>query len=325
MIGAWWGRNWPCSDAFHGAPAGLGLANVRNVVREILIAAGVIALTGAAWSLSPARGGGAGQQVTNAAAAASADALQKELLRENLTRTADPLLAKRFSEINAKHFFNSLPSIPVVWEARLADVGTLAGRTFTLLGMFGQSGDRSIILLHPDLKTDPEGLDRALCHEMIHAYLFSVGDTSTDHGQAFRNVLHRLLNEGAFVSLEASPEERADLRAWLEAEAARLESERKALDALAPEIEAERAAIDRAVESVNARISAANASGRGGPSAEEIAELNAQKDRYNERAAGLNRRALEFRNAQDEYNAKVARYNLMVTYPDGLDEPRGKT
>ena len=43
------------------------------------------------------------------------------------------------------------------------------------------------------------------------------------------------------------------------------------------------------------------------------------------RQIGLNRRALEFRNAQDEYNAKVARYNLMVTYPDGLDEPRGKT
>ena len=295
------------------------------MVREILIGAGVIALTGAAWSLSPARGGGAGQQVTNAAAAASADALQRELLRENLTRAADPVLARRFAEINTKHFFNSLPAIPVVWEPRLAEVGTLAGRTFTLLGMFGQSGDRSIILLHPDLKTDPGGLDRALCHEMIHAYLFSVGDTSTDHGPAFRNVLHRLLNEGAFVSLEASPEERANLRTWLEAEAARLAAERRALDMLAPEIEAERAAIDRAVEGLNARISAANASGRGWPSPEEVAGLNAQKDRYNERAADMNRRGLEFRNAQDEYNAKVARYNLMATYPDGLDEPRGKS
>ena len=290
------------------------------MIREVLIAAGAIALTGAAWSLSPARGGAG--QVTNAAATVSADALQQRLLRENLDRSADAALANRYAEINKKHFFNSLPAIPVVWEPRLADVGTLAGRTFTLLGMFGQSGDRSIILLHPDLKKDAAGLDRALCHEMIHAYLFSVGDTSTDHGQAFRNVLHRLLNEGAFVSLEASPEERATLRAWLETESARLAAERKSLDELATEIEEERSEIGRAVESLNARASAANAAGRTGPSPEEVAAVNAQRDTYNNRAAGLNRRALEFRIAQDEYNAKAARYNLMATYPDGLDEPR---
>ena len=291
------------------------------MTRGILIAAGVIALTGAAWSLSPAWRG-AGLQLTNAAATASADALQKEILREGFNRPADPTLVKRFGEINAKHFFNSLPVMPVVWEPRLAEVGTLAGRTFTLLGMFGQSGDRSIILLHPELKTDAEGLDRALCHEMIHAYLFSVGDTSTDHGQAFRNVLHRLLNEGAFVSLEASPEERATLRAWLDTEAGRLAWERKALDALAPEIEAERLAVQQALERLNARVSAANTAGQGWPSREDVAAVNAQRDAYNGRAADLNRRNLEFRDAQDEFNRQAARYNLMATYPDGLDEPR---
>jgi hypothetical protein len=291
------------------------------VTREILIAAGVIALTGAAWSLSPAWHG-AGQQITNAAAAASADALQKELLRENLDRPADPALAKRFAEINSKHFFNSLPAIPVVWEPRLAEVGTLAGRTFTLLGMFGQSGDRSIILLHPDLRNDVEGLDRALCHEMIHAYLFSVGDKTTDHGQAFRNVLHRLLNEGAFVSLEASPEERATLRTWLDTEAARLAAERKSLDALASEIEEERLAVQEALDSLNARISAARTASQAGPTPEEVGAFNAQRDTYNNRAADLNRRGLEFRIAQDEFNRQAARYNLMATYPDGLDEPR---
>jgi hypothetical protein len=302
----------------------LGLAIAIAVTRGVLIGAGVIALTGAAWSLSPTWRG-AGQDVANAAATASADALQKEILREGLNRAADPALAKRFAEINAKHFFNSLPAIPVVWEPRLAEVGVLAGRTFTLLGMFGQSGDRSIILLHPDLMADAAALDRALCHEMIHAYLFSVGDTSTDHGQAFRNVLHRLLNEGAFVSLEASPEERATLRGWLEVESARLAAERKALDALAPEIEEERLAIERAIESLNARVSAANAAGRDGPSPEEVAVFNAQRDAYNNRAAALNRRGLAFRIAQDEYNRQAARYNLMATYPDGLDEPRGKS
>jgi hypothetical protein len=290
-----------------------------HVTREILVGAAVIALTGAAWSLSPAWG--AGPQLTNAAATASADALQQELLRKNLDRPADPALANRFAEINKKHFFNSLPAIPVVWEPRLADVGTLAGRTFTLLGMFGRSGDRAIILLHPDLQNDAAGLDRALCHEMIHAYLFSVGDTSTDHGQAFRNVLHRLLNEGAFVSIEASPEERATLRTWLEAESVRLSLERSALEGLAAEIGEERAALDRAVESLNVRGSAAN--GSGGPSPEEVAAVKAQRDRYIERIASMNRRAVDFHSAQDEYNAQAARYNLMATYPDGLDEPVG--
>jgi len=312
-----------CCRAFDGCRGGLGLAIAIGVTRGLLIAAGVIALTGAAWNMSPAWRG-AGQQVTNAAAAASADALQKDILRDALNRPADPALAKRFAEINTKHFFNSLPAMPVAWEPRLADVGALAGRTFTLLGMFGQSGDREIILLHPDLRNDPAGLDRALCHEMIHAYLFSVGDKSMDHGQAFRSVLHRLLNEGAFVSLEASPEERATLRAWLDTEATRLAAERKSLDALASQIEKERIELEEDLEAFNARASAAAAAGWA-PSREEVAALNAQRDAYNNRAAAMIRRGLEFRGAQDEYNVQAARYNLMATYPDGLDEPHGKS
>lgn len=311
------------SGRLSGVSAAWDLQLRQAVTRGFLIAAGVIALAGAAWNMSPAWRG-AGQQVTNAAATASAEALQKDILREALNRAADPALAKRFAEINTKHFFNSLPAMPVIWEPRLADVGALAGRTFTLLGMFGQSGDREIILLHPDLRNDAGGLDRALCHEMIHAYLFSVGDKTMDHGQAFRSVLHRLLNEGAFVSLEASPEERATLRAWLDTEAARLAAERKSLDALASEIDKERTDVQEDVDAFNARASAARAAGRGDPSPEEVAAVNAQRDAHNNRAAAMNRRGLEFRIAQDEYNVQAARYNLMATYPDGLDEPRGK-
>lgn len=290
------------------------------VTRITLVVAGFVALTGAAWRLSPAWNG-AGRHGRQAASASSADARQRQILRENLDHPTDPLLAQRFAAINAKHFSNSLSSIPVVWEPRLAEVGALAGRTFTLLGVFGQEGDRSIILLHPSLKDDAASLDRALCHEMVHAYLFSVGDKSTDHGEAFRAVLHRLSNEGAFISIEATPEERAQLQAWLGTESSRIEMEREALDRLAPEIETERVALEQAVEELNARVSAANTAGRGWPAAEEVTTLNARRDAYNARAAALNRRGLEFRIAQDEYNRQVARYNLMATYPDGLDEP----
>ena len=113
--------------------------------------------------------------------------------------------------------------------------------------------------------------------------------------------------------------------AALDTEAARLAAERKSLDELVPTIEAERQELERAVESLNARVTAARAAGQGGPSPEEIAAINAQRDAYNSRAAAMNRRGLEFRVAQDEYNLQAARYNLMATYPDGLDEPRGKS
>jgi hypothetical protein len=290
------------------------------MTKVILMAAGAVALTGAAWQLSPSWTG-TGPRARNAASAASTDERQRQLLRENLDRPADAVLARRFAAINATHFSNTLASMPVVWEPRLAEIGALAGRTFTLLGVFGQEGERSIILLHPSLKDDAASLDRALCHEMVHAYLFSLGDTSTDHGDAFRKVLHRLSSEGAFVSIEASPEERAQLQAWLGTESARLEAEREALDRLKPELETERIALQEAVEEFNARVAAGNAAGRGLPPAEETTSLNARRDAYNDRAAAMNRRGLEFRVAQDEYNGQVARYNLMATYPDGLDEP----
>ena len=227
----------------------------------------------------------------------------------------------RFAAINVKHFSNALTPIPVTWEPRLAEVGALAGRSFTLLGMFGQAGDKSIILLHPSLQDDAAALDRALCHEMVHAYLFSIGDTGTDHGDAFRKVLHRLSNEGAFISIEATPEERAQLREWLATEDKLLVEERASLDQLQADLDPERIALQQAVDALNSRGAAASAAGRGFPSAEETATVNARRSAYNDRAATMNRRGLDFRTAQEEYNRQVARYNLMATYPDGLDDP----
>jgi hypothetical protein len=76
---------------------------------------------------------------------------------------------------------------------------------------------------------------------------------------------------------------------------------------------------------MNRRITAANATGQDRPTREEVAELTARRDAYNERVAALSRRGLDFRVAQDEYNRQVTRYNLMASYPDGLDEPAAPT
>ena len=289
------------------------------MVRDTIILLSVLGLVGAGWRLTA----GSDDQDDGSRSGVSvnaADARQKELLHENLQRPTDPALGKRYAELNARHFGGALASMPVLWEPRLSEVGTLAGRAFTLLGVFGQSGDRSLILLHPSLKDDAAALDRALCHEMIHAYLFSLGDKSTNHGPAFQDVLHRLSNEGAFVSVAASPEERARLRAWLDAESARLDAEWKELDAMGAQLQKEHAVVAASIESANARSVAASAGGRGGLTEAELDAVKVQRDAYNEKAAVQNRRMSDFRIAQDAFNAEVTRYNLMVTYPDGLEE-----
>src|SRR5262249_49275735 len=153
-----------------------------------------------------------------------------------------------FDEINAKHFGGGLPAVPVRWEPRLAEIGALAGRNFTLEGMFGRLGKQTVILLHPNLQPDIDALERALSHEMVHARLFYLGDTTTDHGPAFRAELKRLSEEGAFPGIASTDEERAELRRWLEVETTRLSSERAALAELSPDLQRERAAAEAALD-----------------------------------------------------------------------------
>ena len=239
------------------------------MTRIVMIGLVALSLAGAGWRVSS--GAFTESLKSSEGAQSAADARQKEILRENLGRPSDPALARRFAELNAKHFAQALPAMPVIWEPRLAEVGALAGPNVTLLGVFGQSGDRSAILLDPSLKNDAEGLDRALCHEMVHAYLFTtLGDSTTNHGESFQAVLRRLSSEGAFVGIPASAQERADLRAWLDTEKARLDAEHKAIAGV-----------------------------------RDPAEFSS--------------RSALFYTAQDEFNRQVARYNLMVSYPDGMN------
>jgi len=75
------------------------------------------------------------------------------------------------------------------------------------------------------VRDDPKALDRALCHEMVHAYLYATGEEHTVHGPAFQAVLQRLALEHAFEGIAADPATRTALRAWLDAESARLDVE----------------------------------------------------------------------------------------------------
>ena len=233
----------------------------------------------------------------NAKSGSPAEIRQTAILRDNLDKAADPGLVGLYVEINTRHFGGALPPMPVRWEPRLAEIGALAGRHFTLEGMFGRVGARTVILLHPNLLPDIDALERALSHEMVHARLFFLGDTTTDHGPAFRAELKRLADEGAFKGIASTEEERGQLRAWLDAETIRIKSEREALEQLGPELAREREAVERAVDVARAR-----------------------RDAYNLRAEAANTRTAAFNEALAEYNAQVKRYNLMISYPDGMDD-----
>ena len=266
-----------------------------------IVVAGSVAF--AAWAIVeagiPSMGAG-----TRAAAAAvnPADARQHVILQQNLDRPGDPELVTLYQAINARHFGGALPAMPVRWEPALAAVGSLAGEAFTLEGMFGHTGSRSAILINPRVKASPGALERALCHEMVHAFLFTSGNPATNHGVAFKTVLRRLSAEGAFEGISASDDERTSLRAWIDAESARLDVEQREMAAIGAEISSDRAELEAA----------------GAPA--DAAAFERRRQAYNARAVDANARLENDREAQAHFNAEVARYNLMMAYPDGFDE-----
>jgi SprT-like family len=250
--------------------------------------------------------------------ASPAEARQQALLTQNIDLPGDPDLIRAFAAINIRHFGGALPAIPVRWEPGLADVGALASHTFTLEGMFGRIGQKLVILLNPTVREDRRSFDRALCHEVAHLYLFTTGDRTTNHGPAFRTVLERLSKEGAFEGIAATNAEKMALRAWLDDEAARLELNRQHMDVTGRQIVRERAELDRDVDALNARLAPGHAGGR--PTAAEVQAIEERRDRFDELVAAANLEIERGRAALAHFNDEVTRYNLMMAYPDGIDE-----
>lgn len=237
-----------------------------------------------------------------------AEALQQEILRAAIDQPGDPSLGAMYQALNARHFGAALPAMPVRWEPRLSEVGPLASRSFTLEGMFGHVGRKTAILLHPELKDDRAELDRTLSHEMVHAYLHVTGDMGTTHGPAFQAVLKRLADEGAFEGAVATDEERRQLRAWLDAESARLVLDRDAMARRGGELEQERADLERALA----------AAGSLDQASADI--LNARRVSYNSNVISANEEIGRHQHALAFLNREIERYNLMLKYPDGLDD-----
>jgi hypothetical protein len=283
----------------------------------VRISAAVLLVTSLAWaSRNMLRGEPATSSAPAAAAPLSAaDKRQAEILKVAVDYAPDPGLVRAYDEINRRHFGGQLPAMPVVWEPRLAEVGPLASQAFTLEGMFGRVGDRAVILLNPSLARDADAMRRALSHEMVHAWLFTIGDPSTEHGPAFQATLRRLADEGAFPAIVSSPREREHLRAWLESESMRL-------DMMTGEAQRESEALAIEARGIEEALADLNARRRAGAAVEEsaISAWTLRRDAYNRRAGQLRARADRARAEAAAFNAQVERYNLMVSYPDGLDQ-----
>jgi hypothetical protein len=253
------------------------------------------------------------------ASRSAADVRQQELLDENIERPGDPGLARAYQLINAKHFGGALPALTIRWEPKLDEVGALAQGRFTLEGMVGRVGKRLVMLLNPSLQSDAKAFDRALCHEMAHVYLLAHGDENTHHGPAFKNVLRRLSEEGAFEGIDGTDSEKRQLRAWLDRESARLDRDERELAEIGGQIDRERAELDATIADFNRRAQITDGSVER-PSADDVQAVEARRQRFNDLVTGTNARLERGRAALAHFNDEVDRYNLMLVYPDGMDE-----
>ena len=207
----------------------------------------------------------------------------EEIFRANLNQPSDPALEKEYRAINAQFFDNRLPAVKLRWESRLDEVGPLIADGFRMGGVT----DGQLILLNPAIQGSDDEFRRVLCHEMVHIAVVSEKDA---HGPAFQQYLRQLAIRGAFRGIVATEEEKQEKRRELDRKFADLAAQADMLARQKAEIEA-----------------AANALPE--------AELNARRDDYNDRVR-------RHHDAVVDLNHSIDDYNLMVTYPDGLDRER---
>ena len=244
------------------------------------------------------------------------DAKTAELMRLNANRDADPALAEEYRRLNAQYFDGRLPPIPVRWEPRLAEVGPLIAPDFQLEGVT----NGRLILLLPALQEDEQRLKRVLSHEMVHVALRD--SPEVEHGPAFQDLLRDLSAKGAFTGIVATDEEKRELRRALDTREKELAAEEAELLRLRSAFEADAAAHEKVVEDLNARTAAANQRQSGWPAESERNAANATLALLQDRSWAFNGRVRQHNDAIAEFNRQVEQYNLMISYPDGLDRER---
>jgi hypothetical protein len=242
---------------------------------------------------------------------------QEVILDAVRDRPEDVVLGRLFDELNARHFGGRLPDAKVMWASELdrLDVGD-----YRLNGMT----DGKTILLKTALRDHDADVRRTLCHEMVHVAFIAAGRKQTTHEPSFQEELRRIFEDGCFPAILASPDEKASLKTWLDSERSRLDAVRVQIDGEGAAIKQETARVGALLAALNERIESANASGSGWPAEADTAAAERQRAALNDRIVILNSTIAANQGAQGEFNAAVERYNLMLSYPDGLAEDRAK-
>lgn len=208
-----------------------------------------------------------------------------ELLEVNANLQSDPELSAAYQSINAGYFDNRLPTVRLRWEPRLERIGPLIAEGFRMEGVT----DGRLILLNPAIQEDEEQFKRVLCHEIVH---IAAAAEREPHGPVFQGYLRELSLKGAFSGLVASDEEKEARRRDLETRAAALADAAAALRRAKSDLDAEAVSQEPRADDFLARSAA----------------HNAHVVRHNDDVSAFNR--------------AVEEYNLMVSYPDGLDRER---
>ena len=284
------------------------------------VAIGVVfgGLSAAYVAQMPRRAGAASRALFTSRAShplSAEEAKKQELLRLNAHLESDPELASEYQAINTRYFDGRLPPVRIRWEARLNDVGPLISDQFRLEGLT----DSHLILLNPTLHGDAPGLRRVLCHEMVHVEIW---DRHDEHGPLFQASLRRLLDLGAFDGIVATEEERAQLLTSMQARARTLDEEGASIASARTALDADVAAAQAEIDDLNARTAAANQRHGGWPPDSEREAIARRARELQERTTEHNARVARFQSAIADYNQLVERYNLMASYPDGLDRQR---
>ena len=256
-----------------------------------------------------------GHARATAAPADPVQARQMDLLRRNRGLASDDDLAKEYSAIDTEYFDGRLPEVPVRWDEGLKAIGPLVAEHFRLEGLT----DGTLILLNPDVANDPQGVRRTLCHEMVHVATIGEG---AGHGPLFQQMLRDLAARGAFAGIVATDEEKDARRAALRTELEQLEAESRAIPDARVHLAYDGEQLEKAIESYNQRVAEANERRDGWPPAEEGQELQRRRAHNQQQLTDFNARVARYNDAILRSNRAVDEYNLMVSYPDGLDRER---
>ena len=255
--------------------------------------------------------------VSTSPATPEAPSPQHALLEAARDKPEDADLGLLFNELNARHFDGALPNVKVLWDAGL---DRLDEGDYRLNGMT----DGKIILLKAALKDVEDDVRRTLCHEMVHVRFLAERNTSTAHDEVFQGELRRIFEDGCFPAILASPEEKASLQEWIDAERIRLDATRAQADSQLAALKTETDRVERMVAELNERIRVANGAGSGWPSTAETEAAQTQRFALNDSIAAYNSVVAANERYSVRLNEAVQRYNLMVAYPDGLAEDRAK-